>query len=365
MRSAVAYLSTKNLLHNLQIIKQIAPNSKIIAMVKANAYGHGLRSTSLRLQHHLDFLGVAAIDEALQLRKVGVEIPIVLMEGVFEPEEISIAAIDNFPIVFHNKQQIDWLHSVDASILKPINAWIKIDTGMGRLGFSLLEAVDIYGDLSTNGKIAKPIGIMSHLACADDFSHKLNIQQINNFNNFLKKPEIIQHKNLKSLYNSAGIFNFSYEHYDVVRPGLALYGVSPIVNKSAQELNLKPVMTLQTKIIAIKKLPKNSTVGYGARFTCPLDLNIAVIAMGYGDGYPRTAIDGMPVLINGQRCPIIGRVSMDMSVVDLKNCPDAKIGDPVVLWGNNLPIEEVAKFTQNSVYDLLTSMQNRVKFCWD
>jgi len=289
------------------------------------------------------------------------------MEGVFEPEEISIAAKENFPVVFHSKQQIDWLHQYSANthVFKPLHAWIKIDTGMGRLGFGLSEVSKVYEYLATNTHIAKPIGIMSHLACADDFSHRLNVQQINSFNNFIKTPQIIKHKNLKSLCNSAGIFNFPSEHYDVIRPGLALYGVSPILNRSAQELGLKPVMTLQTKIIAIKKLPKNSTVGYGARFTCPLDLNIAVIAMGYGDGYPRTAIDGMPVLINGQRCPIIGRVSMDMSVVDLKNCPDAKIGDPVVLWGNNLPIEEVAKFTQNSVYDLLTSMQNRVKFCWD
>lgn len=367
MRSAVAYLSTKNLLHNLQVIKQLAASSKIIAMVKANAYGHGLRSTALRLQNHLDFLGVAAIDEALQLRKVGISIPIILMEGTFEPEEISVASHEDFPMVFHNQQQLDWLITYGARSLisKPIKAWIKIDTGMGRLGFSLTEALSVYESLVANNNIIQPIGIMSHFACADDLSHELNIQQINNFNKFLKKLKTNKHKILKSFCNSAAIFNFPNQHYDVVRPGLALYGVSPILNKSAQQLNLKPVMTLKTKIIAIKNLPKNSCVGYGARFVCPQDIRAAVIAIGYGDGYPRTAIDGTKVLINNQRCQIIGRVSMDMAVVDLSGCLDAKVGDAVVLWGDGLPIEEIASFTENSPYDLLTAIQNRVRFCWD
>lgn len=369
MRSTVAYLSTDNLLHNLKIIRQIAPNSKVIGMVKANAYGHGLRSIALRLQNYIDFLGVAAIDEALQLRKAGVTTPIVLMEGVFEPEELIIAADENFSVVFHNQQQLAWLndYTLNNLIKIPINAWMKIDTGMGRLGFNVLEAKNVYQYLLTNINIANPIGIMSHFACADLKSHSLNLQQIKNFNNCLKNLENVKSINdivVKSFCNSAAIFNFINEHYDVVRPGIALYGVSPILNKSALDLNLKPVMTLQTEIIAIKNLLKDSFVGYGARFRCPRDLKAAVIAIGYGDGYPRTAIDGTPVIINKKRCQIIGKVSMDMAVVDLTNCNDAKIGDPVVLWGDDLPIEEVADFTQNSVYDLLTAIQNRVKFIW-
>lgn len=365
MRSAVAYLSTDNLLHNLKVIKQLVSGSKIMAMVKANAYGHGLRSTALRLQNHLDFIGVASIDEALQLRKSGIFIPIILIEGIFEQEELAIASYEKFPIVFHDKHQLEWLYKESSAISKPIYAWIKIDTGMSRLGFNLKEALDVYEMLNANHNIMQPIGIMSHFACADDLSHQLNTQQINNFDNFFKNPTIIQSEILKSFCNSAAVFNFPNQHYDLVRPGIALYGVSPIINKSAQELNLKPVMTLKTKIIAIKNLLKNSYVGYGGRFVCPKDIKAGVIAIGYGDGYPRTAIDGTPVLIDGTRCQIIGKVSMDMAVVDLSNCVDAKVGDAVVLWGDGLPIEEVANFTANSPYDLLTAIQNRVKFCWN
>jgi alanine racemase len=365
MRSAVARLSSQNLLHNLQIIKNLAPYSKIIAMVKANAYGHGLRSTSLRLQQDLDFLGVASIDEALQLRKVGITIPIILMEGVFESEEIPIAAQQDFPIVFHHSQQLDWLAKNSQQLSdNSIKAWLKIDTGMGRLGFSLAESQQQYNKLFGNNKVAKPIGVMSHLACADVAEHPLNQQQINSFLDFCNNTSVTEHDVYKSLCNSAGIFNFSNHHYDVVRPGLALYGVSPFTDKDATTLGLKSVMTLETEIISIKDLPAGTHIGYGARFKCPRDLRVAVIAMGYGDGYPRTALDGTPVLINNKRCQLVGKISMDMAVIDLTNCLDAKISDKVTLWGDGLPIEEVAKFTQNSVYDLLTAMQNRVKFIW-
>lgn len=368
MRSLLANLSTKNLLHNLQVIKQVANKSKIIAMVKANAYGHGLRSVSLCLQQEIDFLGVAAIDEALHLRKAGVHSSIVLMEGVFEQEELILAAKENFSVVFHNELQLTWLRNLKINVaeFKPINAWLKIDTGMGRLGFNLKEAVDVYEYLATNVNIAKPIGIMSHFACADDYDHKLNSQQIKHFTDFINNHTIFNYtNNYKSFCNSAGIFNFPDQHYDVVRPGLALYGVSPVLHKSANDLNLKPVMTLRTTIIAIKNLPRHSAVGYGAEFICPKDLTIAVIAVGYGDGYPRITKPGMPVLIRERRCNIIGRVSMDMAIVDLTNCLDAKVGDLVVLWGDNLLIEEVAKYTYNSPYDLLTGVQNRVRFNWD
>ncbi len=367
VRSLIANLSTENLLHNVQVIKQLANQSKIIAMVKANAYGHGLRSIALRLQKEVDFLGVAAIDEALQLRQAGVTIPIVLIEGVFEPEELIVAARENFSVVLHNELQLDWLRnlSVNSNISKPINAWLKIDTGMSRLGFNIQDALEIYKYLANNINIANPLGVMSHFACADDFQHTLNKYQIKKFTDFIQHLDVIKYPNCKSFCNSAGIFNFPKQHYDVVRPGLALYGVSPILGKSAKNLNLKPVMTLQTTIIAIKNLLKNSAVGYGAEFICPKDLKVAIIAVGYGDGYPRRTKPNMPVLINGKVCKIIGRVSMDMAVVDLENCLDAKLEDSVILWGDNLPIEEIAKYTHNSVYDLLTGVQNRVRFRWN
>jgi alanine racemase len=200
---------------------------------------------------------------------------------------------------------------------------------------------------------------MSHFACADESAHPLNQKQIATFSQLcssLPGP--------KSFSNSAAIFQFPNAHYDVVRPGLALYGISPIAGKSAQELGLRPVMTLQTRLIAVRTFKKGASIGYGSQFICPEDMPIGIIAMGYGDGYPRTAQNGTPILVNNIRCQIVGRVSMDMITIDLRGCPAAKVGDHVVLWGNGLPIEEVAPHTAHIPYDLVTNVQQRVKFHW-
>jgi len=360
-RTAVAILSTENLLHNLKVIKGKAPESKVIAMVKANAYGHGLRSVSSRLEKYVDMLGVASIDEALALRKVGIQIPIILAEGVFEPNELLVASTEGFHVVFHEEIQLQWLANLSCPL--PIQAWIKVDTGMGRLGFSLENASQYYDQLSNSRQIAHPIRIMSHMACADDASNPLNKQQISAFQTFIQNVSQ-KGPTEASLCNSAGVFQFPECHYNFIRPGIALYGASPLLNKTAEELNLKPVMTLQTSLIATKVIKRGSPVGYGARYICQSDLPVGIVAFGYGDGYPRTTKDGAPILVNNTKCQLIGRVSMDMIAVDLSPCPTAKVGDPVILWGNDLPIEEVAKFTDNVSYDLLTGVQNRVKFHW-
>jgi len=358
-RTAVAILSTENLLHNLKVMKEKAPQSKVIAMVKANAYGHGLRSVSSRLEKHVDMLGVASIDEALALRKIGIQIPIILAEGVFEPNELLLASTEGFHVVFHEEVQLQWLANLSCPL--PIQAWLKIDSGMGRLGFDVEKAPIFYDQLSKSQQIAQPIRIMSHFACADDPKNPLNQQQIDTFNGFIKR---IPSKSEYSFCNSAGVFQYPSSHHHFVRPGIALYGASPILGMSAAELNLKPVMTLQTSLIGIKDMAKGSPIGYGARYTCPKDMRVGIIAFGYGDGYPRSAQDGTPILVNNTRCQLVGRVSMDMVTVDLSPCPHAKIGDPVILWGNGLPIEEVAAFTGNVSYDLLAGVQNRVKFHW-
>ncbi len=357
-RAAVATLSTENLLHNLSVIKRHAPCTKIIAMVKANAYGHGLRSVSRRLAPHVDSLGVASIDEALALRRVGVTIPITLMQGVFQADELPIASAEGFHVVFHDIPQLRWLRA--AALPSPLRAWLKIDTGMGRLGFSIEAAEAAYQTLSQHSQIVQPIGITSHFACADDAQHPLNTQQIATFQRFvagLPGP--------KSLCNSAGIFSFTHHHYDVVRPGIALYGISPIPGISAEALDLKPVMTLHTRLIAVRMARKGTSLGYGARYICPEDMPVGVIAMGYGDGLPRTARDGTPLLVNGVRCQIVGRVSMDMTTIDLRACPTAQVNDPVVLWGEGLPIEAVAQCTSNSPYDMVTALQSRVTCIWN
>jgi alanine racemase len=351
-------LSTENLLHNLAVVRAKAPKAKIMAMIKANAYGHGLRSVGQRLDEHVDALGVASIDEAMALRQAGVLAPIVLIEGVFSADELQHASEQGFHVVFNNPCQLQWLN--DSPPLKPIIAWVKVDTGMGRLGFSLEDTPLALQKLSESVSIQNPIGLLSHFACADEPNHPLNQKQIAAFSSISQ-----QHQGPKSLCNSAGIFSFPTHHYDWIRPGIALFGASPLVGCSAQALGLKPVMTMHTRLISVKMLRSGSSVGYGARYTCPEDMRVGVIAMGYGDGFPRTASDGTPVLVNGVRCPVVGRVSMDMTTIDLRPCPEAKIGTAVVLWGDGLAVEDVALTTHHINYDLLTGVQNRVRFHWN
>jgi len=356
-RAALAILSTENLLHNLSVIRKHARGAKIMAMVKANAYGHGIRTVARRLDPHVYGFGVASIDEALVLRKVGIKKPILLLEGVFEPDELMIASCERLQVVFHTSIQLQWLRT--AILPTPLTVWLKVDTGLGRLGFSLETAHQAYAELSGNPQINRSIGILSHFSCADQSEHPLNELQIKNFNNFAQ-----QYQGPKSLCNSAALFSFVDQQYDVVRPGIALYGVSPFAHVAAESLGLKPVMSLHTRLIAVREMKKGDPIGYSGRFVCPEDMMVGVVAMGYGDGYPRTAQDGTPVLVNGIRCPLVGRVSMDMMTVDLRPCPTAHVGSPVVLWGPGLTLEEVAQHTGHIPYDILTAVQTRVKFHW-
>ncbi len=357
-RKTLCTLSTANLLHNVEIIKSKAPKSKILAMVKANGYGHGIRSVSQRLQGHVDGLGVASIDEALALRQAGVSTPITLIEGVFAPDELVTAAESGFSVVFHSGHQIEWLRAT--RLPKPITAWLKLNTGMGRLGFDNEAAEAALEELSKNRSIIHPVGIVSHFSCADEPEHNLNAKQITTFRAFADtKP------GPKSLCNSAGIFAFPDVHFDMVRPGIALYGSSPIAGKSASDLGLKPVMTFQTEIIALQKFKRGEAVGYGASYVCPEDMSVGIAAFGYGDGYPRMVRQGASVLIDGELCPIVGRIAMDMAAIDLRACANAQIGERVTLWGAGLPVEHLADYCDRISYDLLTGVQNRVRFKWD
>jgi alanine racemase len=357
-RDTIMTMSSINLIHNIKIIKQKAKSAKIIAAVKANAYGHGLKDAAFRLEKYVDMLGVAFIDEAIFLRKNNIKIPIMLLEGVFKKRDLKIAAKENFHVVFHHQNQIEFLSSLN--LKKPINAWLKIDTGMNRLGFDIKEAKYFYQKLLDNPNIKKPVRMMSHFACADIASHPLNQTQITRFKSLTNDINTEY-----SLCNSAGIFNFPDNNYHFVRPGLAIYGASPLSGKTASDLDLKPVMTLKTSLISIKLVTKGSSIGYCGRYICPKDMLIGVGAIGYGDGYPRSAKDGTPILVNNIKCQLVGSVSMDMITIDLTNCQSAKIGDKITLWGDNLAVEEVAKYTNNVAYDLLTVVRERIKFSWD
>ncbi|MDR3425276.1 MAG: alanine racemase [Alphaproteobacteria bacterium] len=357
-RQTLCTLSTANLLHNLAVIKTRAPRARIMAMVKANAYGHGLRSVAQRLEGHVDALGVASIDEATALRQAGVNTPITLIEGVFAPEELALAATQGFAVVFHSAHQLRWLEATH--LPGKITAWLKLDTGLGRLGFSPQDAAQALQTLSENPSIRQPVGLLSHFACADTPQHPLNKKQIAIFAAFAE-----QCQGPKSFCNSAALFAFPDRQQDWVRPGLALYGASPLAGRSAEELGLKPVMTFQTEIIAVQHFKRGDTVGYGAKFICPEDMPTGIIAAGYGDGYPRSLREGAPVLIGDRLCPLIGRVAMDMTAVDLRLCAQAAVGDKVTLWGKGLPIEKLTDFCDHIAYDLLTGVQNRVKFVWE
>lgn len=356
-RGAIAILSSENLLHNLAQIKAAAPSKALIAMVKANAFGHGIRSTALRLEKHVDNLGVASIEEALALRKVGIKRPITLMEGVFEPDELLVAACQQFHVVFHDVIQLNWLKGL--SLPLPLVTWLKVDTGMGRLGFAIDEVPHALNVLKSCKYIKQPVGLMSHLGCADDLSHQLNTDQLQTFAKLAKSWE-----GPKSLANSAAIFAYPQSHYDVIRPGLCLYGVSPIKEKKATDFNLKPVMTLQTRLISVRRRLPNSFIGYGGTYQCEESMNVGVIAIGYGDGYLRSLPPRTPVLVNGKKCHLVGRISMDMAAIDLRSCDDAKVGDPVILWGEGLPIEDIIEGSSIISNELLTSVQSRVTFHW-
>lgn len=351
MSRTKAVINENALLHNIQRVKQFAPNSPIIAMVKANAYGHGMERVSQVLAPEVDMLGVACLQEAQALRKILPKKPILLMGGVFAKEEWAAVFEGNFDVVIHQFWQIEGLDT-------ECGVWLKIDTGMHRLGFTPEELPSAYEKLSVSKGI-KPIGFMTHFACADDVSNPMTAQQMERFQSVIECLPKEAPKQY-SFANSAAIMAWPVSRQGYIRPGIMLYGVSPFVDKTGTDLELKPVMSLQSHIVAIKTCKKDETVGYGAMWRASETCRIAVVAAGYGDGYPRHVSQDAVVWVNGHYLPIVGRVSMDMLVINLLDCLEAKVGDLVELWGENLPVERVARFANTSPYELVTQICSRV-----
>jgi alanine racemase len=351
-RPAQITINLSALRQNLDQIRKMAPDSSVLAMVKSNAYGHGIERIALALPD-ADALGVAALEEGMQLRRAGVENAIVLMEGLFCADELSKVVSDNFTIVVHQISQVEMLEK--AGKIKPVSIWLKINTGMHRLGFDPNEVEAVHRRLTKCKAVKKPIGLMTHFAESDSLDRAPTLQQIELFN-----KATADFTGPRSLSNSAGIIAWPSAHADWVRPGIMLYGASPFAAHRGVEHHLHPVMSLSSELIAIHQLAKNNKVGYGGTWTCPEDMRIGVVAIGYGDGYPRHAKNGTPVLVNGRPCPLVGRVSMDMVTVDLRTQPEAKVGDPVLLWGPGLPVEVVAEHSDTSGYELLTRTTQRV-----
>jgi alanine racemase len=352
--SVEALVNLSALNHNLQQVRRLAPKSKVVAMIKSNGYGHGILQVAESLQD-ADAFGIACLSEAIMLRNNSINKRMLLMRGFGNVDELFTAIENDLDLVVHDVMQLAILEQT--KLVKPITVWMKIDTGMHRLGFLFNQAKDAYQRLHVNPNVAQPMNIMTHLASADDLTNPFTQSQLDRF-----QAAIASFPGPKSIANSAGIINWPSAHADWVRPGIILYGVSPIINTAGCDFNLKPVMTLKSKLIAVKTMPKGERVGYGSTWEAPEKMPIGVIAVGYGDGYPRHAESGTPVLLGDTICPLIGRVSMDMITVDLRNKPSAKCGDCAVLWGDGLPIEHVAKCANTIAYDLLCGVTSRVVF---
>ncbi len=342
--------------NNLRQVRKLAPTSRILAMVKADAYGHGMvRVAATHALEGADAFGVASFEEAMVLRSAGINEPIVIMSRFDRAEQLSLCGPNNFAVVVHQPYQVKIIEN--NPLKQPLCIWLKLEIGMNRLGLLPEQFVDAWQRLQKISWVKKPLILMSHFACADEPEHPLTNQQIKVF------KELTDHlPGPKSLSNSAAICSRPEVAYDWVRPGIMLYGASPIKNKTASELGLEPVMTFKSRLISIKPTRKGETVGYGATQKCPEDILLGVAAVGYGDGYPRHACTGTPVLVNGKRCRLFGRVSMDMIALDLRATPDAKVGDSVILWGKGLPAEEIADSAETITYELFCHVNRRVEF---
>lgn len=341
--------------HNLLQIKRLASNQKILAMVKADAYGHGIAEVLPGLKQ-ADALGVACLEEALQIRALGyIQQPIFLMEGFFADKEIELAKGDNIIPVIHSTVQLDWIvHNKS-----PMDVWLKIDTGMNRLGFIEEELADVIAKIK-KFEFIKLLGVMSHFSDAEKVTNPKTNDQIRLFNE-LKARYFGNQPLACSLANSAAILAYPEAHGNWLRPGLMLYGVSPFLGKTGMDHGLLPAMTLTTKLIAIKTVKQSQQVGYGSQHVCEKDTLIGIAAIGYGDGYPRSVPTSMPVIVKKTKTRVLGNVSMDMLAVDLTPVENPSIGDEVILWGENLPLEEVACSVGMIPYELLTSLKPRAR----
>ncbi|MBJ3815802.1 alanine racemase [Shimwellia pseudoproteus] len=353
MQAATVVINRRALRHNLQRLRELAPTSKLVAIVKANAYGHGLLEAARTLPD-ADAFGVARLEEALRLRAGGITQPVLLLEGFFNASDLPVISLQQLHIAVHSEEQLAALEQAD--LAAPVNVWMKLDTGMHRLGVRPEEADAFYTRLTRCKNVCQPVNVVSHFARADEPECGATEKQLAIFNQFTQgKP------GLRSIAASGGILLWPQSHYDWVRPGIILYGVSPLEQRPwGPDFGLQPVMSLTSSLIAVREHKAGEPVGYGGTWVSERDTRLGVIAIGYGDGYPRAAPSGTPVLVNGREVPIAGRVAMDMICVDLG--PDAadQVGDLAVMWGEGLPVERIAEITKVSAYELITRLTSRV-----
>ncbi len=352
-RNTSIHIEPAALLHNLTFIKRQAPLAKVVAMVKANAYGCGIKQVIPTLEGNVDVFGVVTTGEALAIRKLGAQTPCLIIQGAFEPTDWQLAGQQNFIFAIHCPLQLNWL--LNTPLAHPVTVWIKLNTGMNRLGLQPHEAKDIIQAVSQCPWVKKPVVLMTHFANADSPAHPFNHQQYTEFNQLaLAYPDTE-----KSLANSAAIFALPHTHADYIRPGITLYGISPFEQMTGIELGLQPVMRFTSKLMHTYTISAGDNVGYGSTWLAQRPSRLGLIPVGYGDGYPRVVQPNTPVWILGQTAPIVGRISMDTMVVDLTAMPEVATNDPIELWGTHLPIERIAKAANTIPYELLCKVLSR------
>ncbi len=349
MRPIQATISAAALRDNYATAKRVARGAKGYAVVKANAYGHGLERVTRALVR-ADGFATVELEGAVATRERGFAQPILLLEGFFEPAELPVIARSDLAVVVHSEEQLRMLET--ARPAKPLDVFFKINTGMNRLGFQVPVARRMLERLQASGA-ARSITLMTHFANADGPPGIEDaMRRFDAATQGLKLP--------RSLANSAGIFAHPGSHADVVRLGIALYGATPFAERTAESLGVVPAMTLASELIAVQEIAAGEFIGYGATYRCERAMRIGVVACGYGDGYPRHAPSGTPVVVGGVLTKTVGRVSMDMMTVDLAPVPQAGVGTPVVLWGEGLPIDAVAVPAGTVGYELMCALAPRV-----
>ncbi len=348
MRPAQALIDLDALRHNYHLASAIAGHA--MAIVKADAYGHGAVECARALEPEAEAFGVAAIEEALTLREAGITRPILLLEGFFEADELALIERHDLWCAVASQWQLAALERYTPK--RPLRIWLKMDSGMHRLGLPPAEFADAWQRLQRLPWVRDPVA-MTHFANADDVADAYTREQIATFDAACAGLDI----GVCSLANSAGLLAWPDARRDWVRPGLMLYGASPFTAPEPSADALRPVMTLRSRIIAVRELEAGEPVGYGGTFVTSRPMRIGVVAMGYADGYPQRAPEGTPVAVDGHASRIVGRVSMDMLTVDLTALPDSGIGSEVELWGTQVPLADVVRHCGTSAYTLLSGLK--------
>ncbi len=352
-RYTVSRIDVDAVAHNLARVRKAAPDSRVMAVVKADAYGHRI-DLVLPALGAADMLAVATIDEARAVRRLGNHQPVLLLEGVLDEADLAIADSLKLELTVHHPQQVAMLERYGHAPTPRL--WMKVDSGMHRLGVEASTVQTLWQRLRRLPGTDK-VNLISHFATAESPDEGGLRDQIRRFDKAVGGLD-----GEHCLANSAAIINHPSTHRDWVRAGILLYGISPLPATTGLDLDLKPAMTLEAEIMAINRVPAGDAIGYGARFVAERDLRVGVVSIGYGDGYPRSITDGTPVLVGDQLSRVVGRVSMDMVTIDLSACPDAEIGDPVVLWGCGLPVETVAAGAGTIPYELVCRITRRVRY---